>query len=62
MKASRVVSHLTLHDDSVVMQCRMTCTQRLCWNTHSSIDAFGTDIAVLTDYSNLITVFELRAH
>lgn len=47
MEPSWVVTHLTLDDDRVVMQCRMPCTQLLCWNACSSIDALSTDIAVL---------------
>ena len=62
MEPSWVVTHLALNDDRVVMQSGMSRAQLLCRNACSAIDSFRADVAVLTDYSNLIPVSELCAH
>ena len=62
MKACWVVANLTLDNDRVVLQSGMSRAQLLCWDTRSAIDSFRADVAILTDYSNFIAVFELLVH
>lgn len=62
MKACRVVANLTLNNDRKVLQRGMPSTQLLCWDACSAIDPLGANIAVLTQNSNLVAVFELCAH